>query len=47
VREPGLLVVRLLAEGEAPPVGTREGFLMMPETAEVLGDAERAKGGVA
>jgi hypothetical protein len=44
VREPGLFVVRLLAEGEAPPAGTREGVLVMPE---VVGETAGAKGSVA
>ena len=44
VREPGLLVVRTLAEGESPPPGTREGFLVMPE---VVGQTAGAKGSVA
>jgi hypothetical protein len=35
VRDEGLLVVRLLATGEAPPVGTREAVLVMDADDEV------------
>jgi hypothetical protein len=41
VREPGLLVVRPLAEGEAAPPGTREAVLLMPEA---LGETDHANG---
>ena len=43
-RDGTLLVVRTLAEGQTPPPGTREAFLVMTESAT---DAPYAKGGVA
>jgi len=33
MRDPGLLLARRLPEGEAPPPGTREGFLVFPAPA--------------
>jgi hypothetical protein len=42
VRDPDLLVVRPLAEGQPPPPGTREAFLVMVEPAA---DAGRSKAG--
>jgi hypothetical protein len=35
VRDPNLLVVRRLDEGKALPPGTREGWLVMPESTNV------------
>jgi hypothetical protein len=35
VRDPTLLIVRRLGEGKAPPAGTREGWLVMPESTSV------------
>jgi hypothetical protein len=35
VRDPTLLVVRRLDEGKALPAGTREGWLVMPESTNV------------
>jgi hypothetical protein len=32
VRDPSLLVVRPLGEGQSPPAGTREAFLVMVES---------------
>ncbi len=45
VRDPGLLVVRPLAEGRPLPPGTREGFLVLEE--EAVDDARRHANGSA
>jgi hypothetical protein len=46
VRDPDLLVVRPLADGESAPAGTREGFLVMvgaPEGAAVESSGGKAR----
>ena len=40
VRDPTLLVVRLLPEGAAPPAGTREALLVLTNVRDTLSDAE-------
>lgn len=43
VRDPTLLVVRVLPEGQPPPPGTREAFLLMADVRDTLiDDAELA-----
>lgn len=49
VRDPNLLLLRPLPEGQSPPVGTREGFLVlaqeMDESAPPLGPGSDQDGG--
>lgn len=40
VRDPSLYVVRPLAEGELPPPGTREAFLVFPNARDTLNDPD-------
>jgi hypothetical protein len=42
VRDPSLLVVRPLAEGQSPPPGTREAFLVMADNDDAA-DPGRSK----
>jgi hypothetical protein len=41
VRDPSLLVVRPLADGESAPAGTREAFLVMADAPNVAADSKR------
>jgi hypothetical protein len=44
VRDAGLLVVRPLADGQAPPPGTREAFLVMADDGAVADEVARSNG---